>query len=110
MGERDSAPAQEKPTSPGRAPEKKAKDDSRRVVRSAQDLSDVSLDEVGIPLRVRISTTESFLGFLLSQFQVYMPECMWTPPVGCKDLVRRVFTTVPSPSPLRALEPQRAVL
>lgn len=53
VGERDSAPAQEHPTSPGRAPEKKAKDDSRRVVKSAQDLSDVSMDEVGIPLRVQ---------------------------------------------------------
>lgn len=67
VGEQDSAPAQEKPTSPGRATEKKAKDDSRRVVKSAQDLSNVSMDEVGIPLRVRISTMESFLGFLLSQ-------------------------------------------
>nr|XP_019580304.1 PREDICTED: sorbin and SH3 domain-containing protein 1 isoform X32 [Rhinolophus sinicus] len=51
VGEQDSAPAQEKPTSPGRATEKKAKDDSRRVVKSTQDLSDVSMDEVGIPLR-----------------------------------------------------------
>ncbi|XP_071077314.1 sorbin and SH3 domain-containing protein 1 isoform X44 [Desmodus rotundus] len=51
VGERDSAPTQEKPTSPGRTTEKKAKDDSRRVVKSAQDLSDVSMDEVGIPLR-----------------------------------------------------------
>nr|KAF6425786.1 sorbin and SH3 domain containing 1 [Molossus molossus] len=51
VGGRDSAPAQEKPTSPGRTPEKRAKDDSRRVVKSAQDLSDVSMDEVGIPLR-----------------------------------------------------------
>ncbi|XP_040341878.1 sorbin and SH3 domain-containing protein 1 isoform X19 [Herpailurus yagouaroundi] len=51
VGEQDLAPAQEKPSSPGRAPEKKAKDDSRRVAKSAQDLSDVSMDEVGIPLR-----------------------------------------------------------
>ncbi|XP_003904087.3 sorbin and SH3 domain-containing protein 1 isoform X36 [Papio anubis] len=51
VGEQDSAPTQEKPTSPGRAAEKRAKDDSRRVVKSAQDLSDVSMDEVGIPLR-----------------------------------------------------------
>ncbi|XP_077734428.1 sorbin and SH3 domain-containing protein 1 isoform X38 [Canis aureus] len=51
VGEQDLAPTQEKPTSPGRATEKKAKDDSRRVVKSAQDLSDVSMDEVGIPLR-----------------------------------------------------------
>ncbi|XP_032986400.1 sorbin and SH3 domain-containing protein 1 isoform X43 [Rhinolophus ferrumequinum] len=51
VGERDSAPTQEKPTSPGRATEKKAKDASRRVVTSAQDLSDVSMDELGIPLR-----------------------------------------------------------
>ncbi|XP_034518901.1 sorbin and SH3 domain-containing protein 1 isoform X41 [Ailuropoda melanoleuca] len=50
VGEQDLAPTQEKPTSPGRATEKKAKDD-RRVARSAQDLSDVSMDEVGIPLR-----------------------------------------------------------
>ncbi|XP_035967584.1 sorbin and SH3 domain-containing protein 1 isoform X36 [Halichoerus grypus] len=51
VGEQDLAPTQEKPTSPGGATEKKAKDDSRRVARSAQDLSDVSMDEVGIPLR-----------------------------------------------------------
>ncbi|XP_047408684.1 sorbin and SH3 domain-containing protein 1 isoform X8 [Sciurus carolinensis] len=51
VGEQDSAPAQEKPTSPVRAAEKRAKDDSRRVVKSAQDLSNVSVDEVGIPLR-----------------------------------------------------------
>ncbi|XP_045640998.1 sorbin and SH3 domain-containing protein 1 isoform X24 [Ursus americanus] len=50
VGEQDLAPTQEKPTSPGRATEKKAKDD-RRVARSAQDLSNVSMDEVGIPLR-----------------------------------------------------------
>ncbi|XP_055416493.1 sorbin and SH3 domain-containing protein 1 isoform X16 [Bubalus kerabau] len=50
-GEQDSAPAQEKPTSPGRAAERKAKDDSRRVAKSTQDLSDVCMDEVGIPLR-----------------------------------------------------------
>lgn len=58
------APTQEKPTSPGRATEKKAKDD-RRVARSAQDLSNVSMDEVGIPLRVRMLTHKSYLGFLL---------------------------------------------
>uniref|UniRef100_A0A8D1B9Y4 Sorbin and SH3 domain containing 1 n=1 Tax=Sus scrofa TaxID=9823 RepID=A0A8D1B9Y4_PIG len=51
VGEQDSAPPQEKSTSPGRAAEKKAKDDSRRVAKSVQDLSDVSADEVGIPLR-----------------------------------------------------------
>ncbi|XP_058437108.1 sorbin and SH3 domain-containing protein 1 isoform X21 [Marmota monax] len=51
VGEQDSASAQEKPTSPVRAAEKRAKDDSRRVVKSAQDLSNVSMDEVGIPLR-----------------------------------------------------------
>ncbi|KAM9618675.1 sorbin and SH3 domain-containing protein 1 isoform 3-T3 [Trichechus inunguis] len=49
--EQDLAPTQEKPTSPGRATERKAKDGSRRVVKSAQDLSDASMDEVGIPLR-----------------------------------------------------------
>lgn len=38
-------------TSPSRAAERRAKDDSRRVVKSAQDLSNVSMDEVGIPLR-----------------------------------------------------------
>ncbi|XP_021108753.1 sorbin and SH3 domain-containing protein 1 isoform X16 [Heterocephalus glaber] len=47
----DSSPTQEKPTSPSRTAEKRAKDDSRRVVKSTQDLSDVSMDEVGIPLR-----------------------------------------------------------
>nr|XP_025129853.1 sorbin and SH3 domain-containing protein 1 isoform X4 [Bubalus bubalis]XP_025129854.1 sorbin and SH3 domain-containing protein 1 isoform X4 [Bubalus bubalis]XP_025129855.1 sorbin and SH3 domain-containing protein 1 isoform X4 [Bubalus bubalis]XP_025129856.1 sorbin and SH3 domain-containing protein 1 isoform X4 [Bubalus bubalis]XP_025129858.1 sorbin and SH3 domain-containing protein 1 isoform X4 [Bubalus bubalis] len=51
VGEQDSAAAQEKPTSPGRAAERKAKDDSRRVAKSTQDLSDVCMDEVGIPLR-----------------------------------------------------------
>uniref|UniRef100_A0A8D1Q255 Sorbin and SH3 domain-containing protein 1 n=1 Tax=Sus scrofa TaxID=9823 RepID=A0A8D1Q255_PIG len=51
VGEQDSAPPQEKSASPGRAAEKKAKDDSRRVAKSVQDLSDVSADEVGIPLR-----------------------------------------------------------
>eukprot|EP00070_Physeter_catodon_P030806 XP_028337700.1 sorbin and SH3 domain-containing protein 1 isoform X32 [Physeter catodon] len=51
VGEQDSAPTQEKPTSPGRAAEKKVKDDSGRVAKSTQDLSDVSMDDVGIPLR-----------------------------------------------------------
>nr|KAF6304400.1 sorbin and SH3 domain containing 1 [Myotis myotis] len=51
VGERDLATTQEKPTSPGRSTDKKAKDDSRRVAKSTQDLSDVSMDEVGIPLR-----------------------------------------------------------
>ncbi|XP_029418929.1 sorbin and SH3 domain-containing protein 1 isoform X8 [Nannospalax galili] len=51
VSEQDSAPTQAKLTSPGRALEKRAKDDSRRVVKSAQDLSNVSMDEVGIPLR-----------------------------------------------------------
>ncbi|XP_043331832.1 sorbin and SH3 domain-containing protein 1 isoform X13 [Cervus canadensis] len=50
-GEQDSAPAQEKPTSPGRAAERKAKDDSRQAAKSTQDLGDVCMDEVGIPLR-----------------------------------------------------------
>uniref|UniRef100_A0A8C3YLR1 Sorbin and SH3 domain containing 1 n=1 Tax=Catagonus wagneri TaxID=51154 RepID=A0A8C3YLR1_9CETA len=50
-GEQDSAPAQEKSASPSSAAEKKVKDDSRRVAKSVQDLSDVSADEVGIPLR-----------------------------------------------------------
>ncbi|XP_059516885.1 sorbin and SH3 domain-containing protein 1 isoform X40 [Myotis daubentonii] len=51
VGERDLATTQEKPTSPGRSTDKKAKDDSRRAAKSTQDLSDVSMDEVGIPLR-----------------------------------------------------------
>ncbi|XP_036871583.2 sorbin and SH3 domain-containing protein 1 isoform X33 [Manis javanica] len=50
VGEQVPAPTQEKPTSPGRAAEQRAKDD-RRVAKSAQDLSDVSMDDVGIPLR-----------------------------------------------------------
>ncbi|XP_006831239.1 PREDICTED: sorbin and SH3 domain-containing protein 1-like isoform X3 [Chrysochloris asiatica] len=49
--EQDLTPTQEKVTSPVRATERKAKDGSRRVVKSAQDLSDVSMDEIGIPLR-----------------------------------------------------------
>ncbi|KAM4851539.1 sorbin and SH3 domain-containing protein 1 isoform 3-T3 [Thomomys bottae] len=51
LGEQDTVPTQEKPTSPSRAAEKRVKDDGRRVVKSAQDLSNVSMDEVGIPLR-----------------------------------------------------------
>lgn len=52
MGEQDSVPTPAELTSPSRAPERRAKDDSsRRVVKSAQDLSNVSVDEVGIPLR-----------------------------------------------------------
>ncbi|KAM9052586.1 sorbin and SH3 domain-containing protein 1 isoform 6-T11 [Megaptera novaeangliae] len=51
VGEQDSGPTQEKPTSPGGAAEKKVKHDSRRVAKSTQDLSDVSRDDVGIPLR-----------------------------------------------------------
>lgn len=50
-GEQDPVPAPAELTSPGRAAERRAKDDGRRVVRSAQDLSNVSVDEVGIPLR-----------------------------------------------------------
>ncbi|KAK2501794.1 hypothetical protein MC885_011700, partial [Smutsia gigantea] len=50
VGEQVSGPTQEKPTSPGRAAEQRAKDD-RPVAKSAQDLSDVSMDDVGIPLR-----------------------------------------------------------
>lgn len=110
VGERGSAPTQEKPTSPGRTIDRKAKDDSRRVVKSAQDLSDVSMDEVGIPLRVRILTEKAFLGLLLSQGQVYTPVCMRAPPMGFKGLVRRVLTIVHCLSPLRAAEPPRAVL
>ncbi|KAM6185533.1 sorbin and SH3 domain-containing protein 1 [Rhynchocyon petersi] len=48
--EKDLAPTQEK-LSPSKAADRKVKDRSRRVVKSAQDLSDVSMDEVGIPLR-----------------------------------------------------------
>ncbi|XP_040600782.1 sorbin and SH3 domain-containing protein 1 isoform X34 [Mesocricetus auratus] len=51
VGEQDSVPTPAELTSPSRAAERRAKDDSRRVVKSAQDLSDVSMDEVGIPLR-----------------------------------------------------------
>lgn len=52
VGEQDSVPTPAELTSPSRATERRAKDDSsRRVVRSAQDLSNVSMDEVGIPLR-----------------------------------------------------------
>ncbi|NP_001030135.1 sorbin and SH3 domain-containing protein 1 isoform 4 [Mus musculus] len=50
-GEQDPVPTPAELTSPGRASERRAKDASRRVVRSTQDLSDVSTDEVGIPLR-----------------------------------------------------------
>lgn len=50
-GEQDPVPTPAELTSPSRAAERRAKDDSRRVVRSAQDLSNVSVDEVGIPLR-----------------------------------------------------------
>lgn len=52
MGEQDSVPTPAELTSPNRATERRAKDDSsRRVVKSVQDLSNVSMDEVGIPLR-----------------------------------------------------------
>ncbi|XP_031246127.1 sorbin and SH3 domain-containing protein 1 isoform X34 [Mastomys coucha] len=50
-GEQDPVPTPAELTSPSRAAERRAKDDSRRVVRSAQDLSNVSVEEVGIPLR-----------------------------------------------------------
>lgn len=53
VGEQDSVPTPAELPSPSRAAERRAKDDSRRVVKSAQDLSNVSMDEVGIPLRVR---------------------------------------------------------
>lgn len=51
VGEQDSVPTPPELTSPSRTAERRAKDDSRRVVKSAQDLSNVSMDEVGIPLR-----------------------------------------------------------
>ncbi|XP_035297743.1 sorbin and SH3 domain-containing protein 1 isoform X11 [Cricetulus griseus] len=51
VGEQDSVPTPAELTSPSRTAERRAKDDSRRVVKSAQDLSNVSMDEVGIPLR-----------------------------------------------------------
>ncbi|CAO2585420.1 Sorbin and SH3 domain-containing protein 1 [Lemmus lemmus] len=52
VGEQDSVPTPAELASPSRATERRAKDDSsRRVVKSAQDLSNVSMDEVGIPLR-----------------------------------------------------------
>ncbi|XP_051055820.1 sorbin and SH3 domain-containing protein 1 isoform X11 [Phodopus roborovskii] len=50
VGEQDSVPTPTELTSPSRAAERRAKDD-RRVVKSAQDLRNVSMDEVGIPLR-----------------------------------------------------------
>ncbi|KAL1788903.1 sorbin and SH3 domain-containing protein 1 isoform X9 [Sigmodon hispidus] len=50
-GEQDSVPTPAELTSTNRAAERRVKDDSRRVVKSAQDLSNVSMDEVGIPLR-----------------------------------------------------------
>ncbi|XP_045147405.1 sorbin and SH3 domain-containing protein 1 isoform X26 [Echinops telfairi] len=49
--EQSLAPTQEKPTSLGRASERKAQDGARRIVRSAQDLRDAPVDEVGLPLR-----------------------------------------------------------
>ncbi|XP_075391011.1 sorbin and SH3 domain-containing protein 1 isoform X3 [Tenrec ecaudatus] len=49
--EQSLAPTLEKPTSPGRASERKAQDGARRAVRSAQDLRDAPVDEVGLPLR-----------------------------------------------------------
>ncbi|XP_042119350.1 sorbin and SH3 domain-containing protein 1 isoform X42 [Peromyscus maniculatus bairdii] len=51
VDEQDSVPTPAELPSPSRAAERRAKDDSRRVVKSAQDLSNVSMDEVGIPLR-----------------------------------------------------------
>ncbi|XP_036024758.1 sorbin and SH3 domain-containing protein 1 isoform X28 [Onychomys torridus] len=51
VGEQDSVPTPAELPSPSRAAERRVKDDSRRVVKSAQDLSNVSMDEVGIPLR-----------------------------------------------------------
>lgn len=75
MGEQDSVPTPAELTSPSRAPERRAKDDSsRRVVKSAQDLSDVSVDEVGIPLRVRMWSS---LGFILNKcWQECGLECL----------------------------------
>ncbi|XP_074089423.1 sorbin and SH3 domain-containing protein 1 isoform X48 [Macrotis lagotis] len=46
----DSAPTWEK-VQPNTRPDKAAKDESRRLVKSPQCLSDGSMDEVGIPLR-----------------------------------------------------------
>lgn len=70
MGEQDSVPTPAELTSPNRATERRAKDDSsRRVVKSVQDLSNVSMDEVGIPLRVRMWSS---LGFTLNK---YWQEC-----------------------------------
>ncbi|XP_059114343.1 sorbin and SH3 domain-containing protein 1 [Peromyscus eremicus] len=51
VGEQDSVPTPAELPSPSRAAARRAKDDSRRVVKSTQDLSNVSMDEVGIPLR-----------------------------------------------------------
>lgn len=77
MGEQDSVPTPAELTSPSRATERRAKDDSsRRVVKSAQDLSNVSMDEVGIPLRVRMDLRVLF-GFILNKYwQEYGLECL----------------------------------
>lgn len=90
VGEQDSAPTQEKPTSPGRSTDKKAKDDGRRVAKSTQDLSDVSMDEVGIPLRVRVPP---FRG-LLSARDKCAPLHTCGPYLGLQRPRRRVLTTV----------------
>ncbi|XP_072482110.1 sorbin and SH3 domain-containing protein 1 isoform X14 [Notamacropus eugenii] len=47
----DSAPTWEKVVLPSSRPDKTVKDESRRLVKSPQCLSDGSMDEVGIPLR-----------------------------------------------------------
>ncbi|XP_044521660.1 sorbin and SH3 domain-containing protein 1 [Gracilinanus agilis] len=47
----DSAPTWEKVVQPNTRPDKVIKDESRRLVKSPQCLSDGSMDEVGIPLR-----------------------------------------------------------
>ncbi|XP_056657958.1 sorbin and SH3 domain-containing protein 1 isoform X15 [Monodelphis domestica] len=47
----DSAPTWEKVVQPSTRPDKVIKDESRRLVKSPQCLSDGSMDEVGIPLR-----------------------------------------------------------
>ncbi|XP_078007105.1 sorbin and SH3 domain-containing protein 1 isoform X36 [Phascolarctos cinereus] len=47
----DSAPTWEKVVLPSTRPDKTVKDESRRLVKSPQCLSDGSMDEVGIPLR-----------------------------------------------------------
>lgn len=108
VGERDSAPTQEKPTSPGRSTDKKAKDDSRRVAKSTQDLSDVSMDEVGIPLRVRVPPKSS--RGLLSARDKCAPLRACGPLLGLQRPREEGPHRCPLSEPAEGAEPQSAVL